>query len=123
MKKKSIYALISLFLMSCQYPELESGLYADIETNKGSIIVSLEFEKTPITVANFVSLSEGDNEMVSDQYKDKKFYDGIIFHRVIDNFMIHMNYIWTMIARENYNCSNSRFDVIETYHFSTYSIW
>ena len=88
MKKKSIYALISLFLMSCQYPELESGLYADIETNKGSIIVSLEFEKTPITVANFVSLSEGDNEMVSDQYKYKKFYDGIIFHRVIDNFMI-----------------------------------
>ena len=71
-----------------QYPELESGLYADIVTNKGSIIVTLEFEKTPITVANFVSLSEGDNELVSDQYKGKNFYDGIIFHRVIDNFMV-----------------------------------
>ena len=71
-----------------KYPELDSGLYADIITSKGNIIVKLEMEKTPITVANFVSLSEGNNINVNNNYKDKPFYDGLIFHRVIDNFMI-----------------------------------
>ena len=67
MKKNFFYALLTMLLIGCasQYPELENGLYADIETNKGSIVVSLELEKTPITVANFVSLSEGENDLVS----------------------------------------------------------
>lgn len=90
MKKNTLFAFLILLIIGCasQYPELEEGLYADIETNKGSIVVSLEHEKTPITVANFVSLSEGENEMVSDQFKNKKYYDGILFHRVIKDFMI-----------------------------------
>ena len=90
MKKITFLILTSLILIGCasQYPELDSGLYADIETNKGSIVVSLEFEKTPITVANFVSLSEGENEMVSNNFLNKKYYEGILFHRVIADFMI-----------------------------------
>ena len=90
MKKNFFYALLTVLLIGCasQYPELENGLYADIETNKGSIVVSLELEKTPITVANFVSLSEGENDLVSDNYKNKNYYDGLVFHRVIKDFMI-----------------------------------
>ena len=74
MKKFTYLILSSLIFVGCasQYPELDSGLYADIETNKGSIVVSLELEKTPVTVANFVSLSEGENEMVSKKFLNKK---------------------------------------------------
>ncbi len=67
---------------------LPEGLYAKINTNKGPILVKLEQEKTPGTVANFVALAEGDHPLVSEKYKAKKYYDGLSFHRVIDNFMI-----------------------------------
>lgn len=73
---------------SSQYAELGDGIFADIQTTKGDIIVRLEHEKTPVTVANFVSLAEGTNPFVDDSLKGKKFYDGIIFHRVIKDFMI-----------------------------------
>ena len=90
MKKLIAPLLIILISIGCktQYPDLESGLYADIKTTKGSIVVKLAHEKAPITVANFVSLSEGNNPMVSEEFKSKKFYNGLKFHRVIANFMI-----------------------------------
>jgi len=91
MKFYSLCTALAVSLMigcKSQYPELEDGLYANIETNKGAIIVQLEAEKTPITVANFVSLSEGENPYVSSEFKNKKYYDGIVFHRVIPDFMI-----------------------------------
>ena len=49
---------------------------AVIETNHGSITIELFTDKSPISVKNFLN------------YAEKKFYDDLIFHRVIDNFMI-----------------------------------
>jgi peptidylprolyl isomerase len=60
------------------------GLFARIETDRGIIVVQLEYEKTPLTVCNFVSLSEG----TMNAAKGKHFYDGLKFHRVIEDFMI-----------------------------------
>ena len=84
------FAIISL-VVSCKtskYTDLDKGLYADIQTNKGDILVKLYAEKTPLTVANFVSLAEGTNPKLLDSLKGKKFYDGIKFYRVVSNFMI-----------------------------------
>ena len=67
---------------------MENGLYAKFKTNKGDILVKLEDKKAPGTVANFVALAEGNHPEVAEAHKNKKFYDGLSFHRVIDNFMI-----------------------------------
>ena len=89
--KLKMLALLVLMSFSCKtakYPDLQDGLYADIQTAKGDILIQLEFEKTPMTVANFVSLAEGKNTYVSEEFKGKPFYDGLKFHRVIKDFMI-----------------------------------
>lgn len=70
-------------------PVAGDGLFAEIETTKGKITLELEYQKTPITVANFVSLAEGTNTFVTDaKLKGKPFYDLLKFHRVIKDFMI-----------------------------------
>ena len=58
---------------------LGDGLFARITTNRGDIIVSLEFQRAPLTVCNFIALAEGN----MDNSKGKRFYDGLNFHRVI----------------------------------------
>ena len=87
-----VYFFLSLaFFTGCEktdYKNLEDGIYADIETDKGNIIVELYAEKVPLTVANFISLAEGINPNVSDSFKGKKFYDSLTFHRVLKDFMI-----------------------------------
>jgi len=91
MKKLSFLILIlSLGFVSCQndYPNLEDGLYAEFKTNKGIFVAKLYNKKTPLTVANFVDLAEGNNEMVDSTYKGKKYFNGLTFHRVIKDFMI-----------------------------------
>ena len=70
-------------------PAVDEGIFATIVTNKGTMVVQLEYKKTPITVANFISLAEGKNIFVTDaKLKGKPFYDGLKFHRVIADFMI-----------------------------------
>lgn len=91
MKNITILLLsIATFFISCSksHDNLKEGLYAEIETAKGNMIVKLEFEKVPNTVANFVTLAEGKNPFVSNEFKGKPFYDGLKFHRVIPDFMV-----------------------------------
>lgn len=66
---------------------MQDGLYAKFITNKGEILVNLEFKKTPGTVGNFVALAEGNLEN-SVKPQGKPYYDGLKFHRVIPDFMV-----------------------------------
>jgi peptidylprolyl isomerase len=92
MKKKIalLFVFISLLLSACKddYKNLKDGLYAKIDTPKGTILIQLEYKKAPITVANFVTLAEGRNPFVNSDLKGKPFYDGIVFHRVEKGFVI-----------------------------------
>ena len=95
MRRLNLVALLSAMFVffSCNsqkkaYKDLGDGLFADIETTQGNIIVKLNYKETPITVANFVTLAEGKNTFVKAEYKGKPFYNGTIFHRVIKDFMI-----------------------------------
>ena len=64
-----------------------NGLFATLSTSKGEIKIDLEFEKTPGTVGNFVGLSLG---LISNSIKPlgEAYYNGLKFHRVINDFMI-----------------------------------
>ena len=86
-----IAILLALFLPACQSSKylkgLEDGLYAQMITDKGDILLFLEHEKVPNTVASFVGLAEGEIENKAKE-KGVPFFDGLTFHRCIDNFMI-----------------------------------
>lgn len=70
-----------------EFKSLEDGLYAKMTTNHGAMTIKLYEEEAPMTVANFVGLAEGTKENKA-KAKGVPFYDGIIFHRVIKDFMI-----------------------------------
>jgi peptidyl-prolyl cis-trans isomerase A (cyclophilin A) len=70
---------------------MEPGLYAQIETTEGTFKIRLFDKEAPNTVANFVGLAEGTTEWrdpVTGERKKEPFYNGVIFHRVINGFMI-----------------------------------
>ncbi|HOX11403.1 MAG TPA: peptidylprolyl isomerase [Spirochaetia bacterium] len=78
-------AAAAVSLTSCQpRKELPEGLYARLKTGRGEILLRLEAEKAPLTVANFVGLAEG----TLDAAAGKRYYDGLTFHRVVKDFMI-----------------------------------
>ena len=93
-RTKSITALFGILLLlsssSCQnkYPELGDGLFAEFATTKDTMVVQLFYKKVPLTVANFVALAEGTHPQLADSLKGKPYYNGTVFHRVIDQFMI-----------------------------------
>jgi FKBP-type peptidyl-prolyl cis-trans isomerase len=100
----SLFALVSLVLVAQDKPKKPKkvkltkmdkeflskqpdGMYAKFETSKGDIYTSLEFKKTPMTVANFVGLAEGSIKNTA-KAEGVPYYDSLKFHRVIPNFMI-----------------------------------
>jgi len=99
MIKKIVLAAAAVALTSCTpiykkmnvdketYQSLNDGLYANLQTSKGNMIVKFEDKKAPVTVANFVGLAEGKIDNTAKE-KGVPYYDGTIFHRVIKDFMI-----------------------------------
>lgn len=66
-------------------------MHALIETNRGTLKVELFADKAPNTVENFVGLAEGTKEFLDPKTGEttkRPYYDGLIFHRVIPDFMI-----------------------------------
>ena len=64
---------------------------ATLHTNRGDIVIDLYGNHAPVTVENFVGLATGEKEYKTENAKGEKtgpFYDGAVFHRVIDRFMI-----------------------------------
>ncbi|REE24827.1 peptidylprolyl isomerase [Winogradskyella pacifica] len=93
MIKQALTAFVALLVLSntsCQerYPDLEEGIYAEFVTSKDTMVAKLFYEKAPVTVANFVALAEGNHPLVKEELKGKPFYDGLTFHRVMNNFMV-----------------------------------
>ena len=74
-----------------QGDDVQPGTYAKFETSEGPFTVRLFDKEAPSTVANFVGLAEGTKEWLDPNTGERKkapFYDGVIFHRVINGFMI-----------------------------------
>ena len=68
---KSIAILLSFITLGFAQDKKQNGIFAEINTTKGKIVVELEFKKTPITVASFISLAEGKNSQVKEALKGK----------------------------------------------------
>lgn len=87
MKQLLLLLLCSIFSVTGFAENLADGVYAKFDTSKGEILLTLEYEKCPLTVSNFVGLAEG---KIKNDAKEKgvPFYNGLKFHRVISDFMI-----------------------------------
>ncbi|WP_067451090.1 peptidylprolyl isomerase [Actinomadura macra] len=70
---------------------MANEIFATLNTSLGKIVIQLYPEQAPETVANFVDLAEGNkvwHHPRTGQKTEARLYDGTIFHRVIDDFMI-----------------------------------
>ena len=87
MKTLSLALTFIMALGLSAQENLADGIYAKITMDKGEILCLLEFEKTPLTVASFVGLAEGNFKVDTLEFK-KPFFDGLTFHRVVPGFVI-----------------------------------
>ena len=85
-----------------RYPD---GVYAELRTNKGLIVLQLEFERAPMTVANFVGLAEGtvENRALP---AGAPFFDGTVFHRVVPGHVIQAGMPLAGATGPGYNFPN-----------------
>lgn len=66
----------------------KKAIYAVMQTTKGSLILELFDKEAPKTVQNFIDLAQGEKEFYTEKGPEKRpFYDGLVFHRVIEGFM------------------------------------
>ncbi|MCL2441327.1 MAG: peptidylprolyl isomerase [Treponema sp.] len=84
MKKTILFLFIGVILIlsateTIDAQSLGDGIFARITTNRGDIVVRLEYQRAPLTVCNFIALAEGR----MDNHRGRRFYDGLTFHRVI----------------------------------------
>ncbi len=87
--------IITVFIINCSAKEKseemsaeqqKEGVFVELQTTRGTIVLSMEFEKTPLTVTNFVGLAEG--KINSSRGEGVRYYDGLTFHRVVSGFVI-----------------------------------
>ena len=83
---RKILVILSILFSTLSFANLEDGIYAHLTTSKGKITVELAYKKAPLTVTNFIALAEGTKQSI--QELGTPYYDGLTFHRVIDEFMI-----------------------------------
>jgi peptidyl-prolyl cis-trans isomerase A (cyclophilin A) len=103
MSKKAFLRILMGTMLACgsltclataadEKPKVPDGVYAEMETSKGKILLYLEFEKAPLTTASFVGLAEGTKNYSKDgsppKPQGKPYFDGLTFHRVVPNFVI-----------------------------------
>ncbi|RLF02326.1 MAG: hypothetical protein DRJ64_09480, partial [Thermoprotei archaeon] len=91
----SISALVLILSIACgqalAYRELPDGLYAKLETNQGTMVFRLFPDEAPLTVANFIGLTEGLIEWKdanTGKWEKRPFYDGLSFYSLIPGLMI-----------------------------------
>ncbi len=85
------FITVVFFSSTASAGSLAEGLYAKMQTSKGEIVLRLFYKRAPLTVANFVGLAEGTKgwkDPVTGKTRKTRYYDGLSFHRVINNFMI-----------------------------------
>src|SRR3954469_25493419 len=97
-----VVSFLAVLFPQTPYPD---GLYAEVKTNKGMIVLQLEFEKTPMTVANFVGLAEGTIENKSFP-PGKPFFDGTVFHRVVPGHVIQTGQAKAAVTAPGYTFPN-----------------
>ena len=81
----TIAVLLAMGVISCQRtPDLGEGLFARLNTNRGDIFIRLEFEKTPLTVTNFVALAEGKMDVT----EGRPFFNNNAFFAVAEGSLV-----------------------------------
>ncbi len=85
---KRMLAVLALFVVACLHADaltngLPDGLYAEVTIPRGVVVAELHYKQVPMTVANFVGLAEG----VLGPKKGVPFFDGLTFHRVVEDFV------------------------------------
>jgi peptidylprolyl isomerase len=72
---------------ACSRPKYPEGVYAEVTTNKGLIVLELAFEKTPMTVADFVGLAEGTIDNTASP-AGVPYFDNTKWHRVVPGHVV-----------------------------------
>ena len=89
--RKILITMAALAFCGGAVAELADGLYAAFDTSMGSFTCRLDYAEAPVTCANFAGLAEGSQHWIDPEtgsIRSDPFYDDLIFHRVITNFMI-----------------------------------